>query len=172
MKKKIIWTYDTSNWDNEEAKEMFFESKGYKTDDEYELDEFVYETNQEYLYDEQMNIEFYEKTHGQKYYVVLADLGLWNGRRKGGKVIKGLWNAINACFEDYNEIYQDGLLLKVKAIHHDGVNHMKIRELTDKGVGYYERNKNWLDAEHVNDRLFTDCHFSNHVKIFNEMYGW
>lgn len=172
MKKKIIWTSDTHNWDRDEAKEMFFEARGYETDDDDELDEFIDEMNQEYLYDEQSNIEFYEKTHEQKYYVILAKLGLWDGVHDGGKVLKGLWNAIRACLEDYNTIYQDGKLLKVKAIHHDGTNYFEIRELTEKGVGYYERNKDWLDREHVNNRLFTDCHFSNHVKMFNELYGW
>ena len=65
MKKKIVWTYDTHNWDRDEAKEMFFEAKGYEANDDDELDEFINEMNQEYLYNEQSNIEFYEKTHGE-----------------------------------------------------------------------------------------------------------
>lgn len=172
MKKKIVWSYDTSNWDMEEAKENFFEVKGYETDDEYELREFMDEMNSEYLYDEQTNIESHEKWHGEKYYVVLADLGLWDGRQDGGRVFKGLWNAISACFEDFNEIYQDGMLLKVKAIHHDGTNHFEIRELTQKGLEYYERNNGVKSDRHVHDRLFNNTHFSNHVKLFNEIYGW
>ena len=39
MKKKIVWTYDTHNWDRDEAKEMFFEAKGYEANDNDELDE-------------------------------------------------------------------------------------------------------------------------------------
>lgn len=172
MKKRIIWTHDTSKWDREEAKENFFEVRGYETEDDYELDEFINEMNNEYLYDEQMNIEHHEKSHGQKYYVVLADLGLWHGRCDGGKVIKGLWNAISQCLEDYNDIYQEGKLLKVKATHYDGTNHFKIRELTQIGIDYYERNKDRFDVRRINDRLFDDDHYSVHVKMFNEIYGW
>lgn len=172
MKKKVIWSYDTSEWDINEAKESFFEVRGYETDDEDELNEFITETNEEYLYDEQMNIEIHEKHHGVKHYIVLADLGLWNGRHDGGKVIHGMWNTITQCFEDYNEIYQEGNLLKVKAIHHDGTNYFKIRELTQRGLDYYHRNISWMGSKEVHERLFKDPHYSNHVKMFNEMYGW
>ena len=172
MKKKIVWSYDTSNWDIEEAKENFFEVRGYETDDEYELQEFIDEMNSENLYDEQANIEFYEKSHGQKHYIVLADIGLWNGRFDGGKVIQGLWKAISECFEDYNEIYQEDMLLKVKAIHHDGTNHFQIRELTPRGLEYYYNNIDVKSDRHVHERLFNETHYSNHVKMFNELYGW
>ena len=172
MKKKIVWSYDTSNWDKNEAKEYFFEANGYKTEDEYELQEFINEMNSEYLYDEQANIEFYEKSHGEKYYIVLADLGLWNGRFDGGKVIQGLWNAISECFEDYNEIYQEDQLLRVKAIHHDGTNYFTIRELTPRGLEYYRNNDGVKSDRHVHERLFYESHYSNHVKMFNELYGW
>jgi hypothetical protein len=172
MKKRMVWSYDTYNWDKEEAKENFFEVKGYEPEDEYELDEFINDMNSEYLYDEQMNIESYEKWHGQKYYIILADIGLWNGRFDGGKVVKGLWNAISACFEDYNEIYQEEQLLKVKAIHHDGTNYFKIREITPRGLEYYYNNNGIKEDRHIHDRLFHESHYSNHVKLFNELYGW
>ena len=172
MKKKIIWSYDTNNWDKQEAKENFFEVNGYEPEDEYELHKFINNMNSEYLYDEQMNIEAYEKWHEQKYYIILADVGLWNGRFEGGKVIKGLWNAITSCFEDYNEIYQEDMLLKVKAIHHDGTNYYEIREITPRGLEYYHNNNGIKEDRYVHDRLFHESHYSNHVKLFNDLYGW
>ena len=172
MKKHMIWSYNTRNWDKQEAKDDFFEVNGYEPEDEYELNEFINEMNAEYLYDEQMNIEHYEEWHGQKHYIVLADIGRWNGRFDGGKVVKGLCNAISECLEDYNEIYYEEQLLKVTATHHDATNYFKIREITPRGMEYYRNNHGIKSDRHVHDRLFHESHYSNHVKLFNELYGW
>lgn len=171
MKKKMIWSYDTYNWDKDDAKATYKEF--YERDpSEQELEDLIYEENQRYLEDEQGNIEFYEETHGVKHYVILADLGLWYGHRDGGKIVKGLWNAISACFEDYNEIYQDGKRVKVTAHHHDGTNCFEIRELTDKGIEYMERHEDDMSDRELHTRLFKDSHYSHEVSMFNEMYGW
>ena len=94
--KKIneIWNHDTSKWDREEMK-WEYEEVHERTPNEDELERFIEDTNAMYLDDEHGNVTIYEKVHGQKTYVILADLGLWNGRAKGGKIIKGLWNAIS-----------------------------------------------------------------------------
>ena len=170
--KKIneIWNYDTCAYDKEEMKQEYEEIYG-ETPDEEELDRFIEDTNDMFLDDERSNVEFYEKQYGQKTYIILADLGLWDGRAEGGKIIKGLWNAISKCFEDYNHIYEYRRRLCVDAIHHDGTNHFQIKELTPRGLEYIEKNPYMPDRE-LHQHLFRDSHYSNEVKLFKTIYGW
>lgn len=171
MKKKMIWSYDTYNWDREEMIGLYKEIYDHSPSEE-ELYEFIEDENLRCLEDEQTNIEFYEKQYGTKHYIIIASLGLWNGRFDGGKIIKGLWNSISKCFEDYNEIYQDGKRVKVTAHHHDGTNYFEIRELTDKGIEYWERHEYDMSDRELHTRLFKDSHYSHEVSLFNELYGW
>ena len=170
--KKIneIWHYDTCAYDKEEMKQEY-EDIYEETPDEEELERFIEDTNDMFLDDERSNVEFYEKQHGQKTYIILADLGLWDGRAEGGKIIKGLWNAISKCFEDYNHIYEYRRRLCVDAIHHDGTNHFQIKELTPKGMDYMENHPYMSDRE-LHQRLFKDSHYSHEVTMFKKMYGW
>ena len=165
-----IWNSSTYNWDKEEMKQEYEELNGEIPSEEV-LDRFIEDTNDMFLDDERSNVEFYEKQYGAKTYVVLADLGLWNGRAEGGKIIKGLWNAISKCFEDYNHIYEYRRRLYVDAIHHDGTNHFQIKELTPVGIDYMENHPYMSDRE-LHQRLFKDSHYSHEVTIFKKMYGW
>ena len=165
-----IWSSYTYNWDREGMK-MEYEEIYEKTPDEEELDRFIEDTNAMYLDDEYANVTFYEEEHGSKTYVILADLGLWNGRAEGGKIIKGLWNAISKCFEDYNHVYEYRRRLCVDAIHHDGTNHFQIKELTPVGMDYMENHPYMSDRE-LHERLFKDSHYSHEVTMFKKMYGW
>lgn len=170
--KKIneIWKYDTCAYDKEEMKQEYEESYG-ETPNEEELERFIEDTNDMFLDDERSNVEFYEKQHGQKTYIILADLGLWDGRAEGGKIIKGLWNAISKCFEDYNHIYEYRRRLCIDAIHHDGTNHFQIKELTPVGMDYME-NHPYISDRELHQRLFKDSHYSHEVTMFKKMYGW
>ena len=171
MKKHMIWSYNIFNWDEDEMREQYEECYD-ETPDEQTLQEYIQDVNNDYLEDVHSEIVFYEKTHGQKMYLVSADLGLWNGRAEGGKVITGLWNAITQCFEDYNEIYEEGGMLKVTAHHHDGTNFFKIKELTEKGEEFAERHKYDMSDRELHKKLFNDSHYSRNVKLFKEIYGW
>ena len=167
-KVKEIWSFNTYDWDREEMKQEYEEVYG-ETPNEEELDRFIEDTNDMYLNDERNNVEFYEKQHGQKIYIILADLGLWYGHAEGGKIIKGLWNAISECFEAYNHIYEYRCRLYVDAIHHDGTNHFQIKKLTPKGLEYIEKNPYMSDRE-LHQRLFRDSHYSHEVSMFKTMY--
>lgn len=171
MKKNMIWSYNTSEYDKDEMIEAYEESYGETPNDET-LENYIYDMNDTYLEDERLNIQFYEKTHEQKQYIVLANLGLWYGRADGGKIITGLWNAISKCFEDYNEIYEEGGRLKVTAHHHDGTNYFQIKELTKRGEEYAERHKWDMSDRELHQKLFNDSHYSRNVRVFKEIYGW
>lgn len=60
--------------------------------------------------------------------VVIADLGLWNGRKSGYKVIES--GNISDCLvndSDYCEWYCDSNNFRCTAHHHDGTNHYLYR---------------------------------------------
>lgn len=171
MKKNMIWSYDTSSWDEDEMRGMYEECYE-ETPSEEILQRYIDDTNHCYLEDVEGEISHYEKTNGQRQYIILADLGLWNGRFDGGDIIVGLWNAISKCFEDYNEIYEEGGRLKVTAHHHDGTNYFQIKELTERGEEYAERHKWDMSDRELHQKLFNDSHYSRNVRAFKEVYGW
>lgn len=81
--------------------------------------------------------DFKEFTDKDQKVLFVADLGLWNGRRDGGKIGK-LHDLIQQATEDYNTIYyypKDGHMT-LKAIHHDGTNYFKIYGLSEEGKRY------------------------------------
>jgi hypothetical protein len=175
-----IWSYDENKelGTDEEIKEQhkeFLEINGLSlelAEDENEHYEYINMTLQEYLDDVQTEIEFHENAHGMKTYLIIANLGLWFGNRRGGKVVKGLWNAISSTLEDYNTIYQEGRTLKVDAIHHDGTNNFEIYELTEKGEEWYNRNNDWRSREDICETLYNNKKYRRNVQFFNNLYGW
>ena len=114
------------------------------------------------------------ETHDERgSYLVIASLGLWNGRFDGGKIIDGYLNeAIRSCFEDYNKVYWQDKNLKVKAIHHDGTNHFIIKKLTDRGIEFYNNHYYDYDDRTMHQKLFKDAHYSHSVDFFAKLYGW
>ncbi|MNV52498.1 hypothetical protein D3C71_1445950 [compost metagenome] len=59
--------------------------------------------------------------------VAIADLGLWNGRKIGYKILGNNLNSIFSILEDYNEFFSDGYTIRSTNIHHDGRNHVEYR---------------------------------------------
>ena len=101
---KLIWSYDTSDWNDEEIKDEYKEIYE-ETPTETELEEYKDTINNDDLSIMFSEILHYERNHSTKLYVVKATLGLWYGVYDGGKVIESLESAIKQTFEDYNEIY-------------------------------------------------------------------
>lgn len=175
-----IWSYDENKelGTDEEIKDQYKEFLDINNlppewvEDEEKINNYAFETIQDYLDDVKTEIECHENTHDYKTYLIIADLGLWFGNRRGGKVVKGLWNAISSTFEDYNTIYQEGRTLKVDAIHHDGTNHFEIYELTEKGEEWYNRNNDWRSREDVCETLYNNKKYRRNVQFFNNLYGW
>ena len=85
----------------------------------------MYEINGVYLDDERMYLD----VQLSQQILVIADLGLWHGRRMGYKEIAS--GRISDCLysdTDYSTWYVDRLGdLRCDAIHHDGTNHYLYR---------------------------------------------
>lgn len=90
----------------------------------------------------------YEDIIDRRRFVVLADLGRWNGRAKAKKIISS-WNEFLSCFShlDYITIKDvDGRLI-VEGYHHDGHDYMEFRELTEKGKDLADNPYQWYKDE-------------------------
>ncbi len=116
-KKHIVWSdiyLDLDDW-RDDLKEQYPDA----SDDE--LTARMYELNNDYLDDERVNLDIQLP---QKI-IVIGDLGLWNGRFQGYKMIDS--GNIKDCLYsdcDMNEWYVDKRGdLRCTAIHHDGTNH-------------------------------------------------
>lgn len=103
---------------------------------EDELYRIMCETNADYLSDERVNLNI----QLSQPILVIADLGLWNGRRMGYKEIPS--GNIRDCLSggyDYTTWYVDKKGdFRCDDIHHDGTNHYLYRVYKD-GVSEYQR---------------------------------
>lgn len=94
-----------------------------------ELISKMYDINSDYLDDTRANLDIQLSQR----IIVIGDLGLWNGRAHGYKMIES--GNIKDCFYsdcDMNEWYVDKLGdLRCTAVHHDGRNYYLYRAFKD-----------------------------------------
>lgn len=128
----IIWSnvnLDIDDWRDNMREQL--QENGFSTDEiiEDRLYEEMLESNASYLDDERVNLNIQQSQP----IIVIADLGRWNGRFQGYKMIES--GNIKDCLysdTDYTEWYVDKLGdLRADAIHHDGTNHYLYRAFKD-----------------------------------------
>lgn len=117
----IIWS--DYNLDYEDWREDLEAEYPDYTDEERE--DLMYRLNDEAIYDERANLNI----QLSRPILVIADLGLWNGRRSGYKEIAS--GNIKDCLyseNDYNTWFVDkNGDLCCDSVHHDGTNHYLYR---------------------------------------------
>lgn len=166
--KHVIWSnidLDTKDW--KEGYKEFLEINNLddNPDDEYALYSWMVDMNNEYLNDEKMNLD--KMVDGD--ILVIADIGLWNGRRCGYKI---LGNNLNEIFDinsrgfDLAEFYGDGHNIKATEVHHDGINYYEFRII-----------RNNKDIEKMfNGKEITRARLNYYTKpMYKEVasvYGW
>lgn len=122
--RRIIWTneIDTSS----ESIAAFRDSSGLVCDEDDDVINAMYRENSDWLDNEVTNLDI-TLDHP---ILVIADLGLWNGRRQGYRVIGTNMNDIfRVTCGDYVTFYADQYNVRCDDIHHDGTNHYMFREL-------------------------------------------
>ena len=97
----------------------FLEEYHPDVDDEYEQMDLIREMNSEYLWDERANLN--KKIDGR--ILVLGDLGRWDGRVNGYKILDNNISSVLETDCDYCKWYSDGYNIKFKGIHHDSTNY-------------------------------------------------
>ena len=108
---------------------------------ERERIDLMYQINSDYLDDERVNLNI----PLSRPILVIADLGLWNGRRQGYKEIES--GNIRDCFYDDNDyvtwfVDKNGDL-RCDSIHHDGTNHYLYRTYKDGASEEQIENLKW-----------------------------
>lgn len=127
--KRIIWTseVDTSDEAVAEFRETYAEI-GVEFNSDDDAIRAMYDLNQDYLADEKANLDI-PLDHP---ILVIADLGLWHGRRQGYKVIgKNVKDILSFTCGDPDEItyFADAYNVRADDTHHDGTNHYTFRVL-------------------------------------------
>lgn len=131
----IIWSdvsLDPDDW-RDDYKD-FLEINGIDDDpnNEDKLYQWMVETNADYLDDERTNLNI----RLSQPIIVIGDIGRWNGRVMGYKVIDS--GNIKDCLysdTDFTEWYVDKYGdFRADAIHHDGTNHYLYRVFKDSAT--------------------------------------
>ena len=134
--------------------------------DEYEQLNLIQELNSEYLWDERANLN--KKIDGR--ILVIGNIGRWNGRFNGYKILD---NNISSIFEtdcDYCEWYSDGYNIKFTGCHHDGKNYYTYRVIRE------DRNINNLLNDIYDGKEISRKKLNYYTKSLYpyvaEVYGW
>lgn len=170
MKKHIIWS--NMNLDIEDWREDYKEScenndMEYDPNDDYAIYEWMMETNSEYLDDERMNLN--KVVEGR--ILVIADLGLWNGRKSAYKIVdSGNIKDILGFTYDCAEFYGDGYNIRGTEVHHDGRNHYLYRVIREDRNIMNLLNDIWDGKEFTMKKLnyYTKSLYKDVAKV----YGW
>lgn len=164
-KKQIIWSSDY--YMNDEAREEYENSQREILDDEdYTVsDRHWADVVDGYLGDERMNLD--KQVDG--IIIAFADLGLWNGRRQGYKILGHNVNGIFNVSEDDNEWYGDGFNIRGSLSHHDGTHYVLYRVVKDMDEA--ERIGEMIYNREIDEAGFRKKTRSLYPYVA-EVYGW
>ena len=145
----IIWSnvnLDLDDWRDDMKEQLEENGTAPGEISEDMLYQEMLETNDSYLDDERVNLNIQEAQP----IIIIGDLGLWNGRFSGYKMIES--GNIKDCLysdTDYTEWYVDKLGdLRADAIHHDGTNRYLYRAFKDNATPE--------QIENLQDKIYSD----------------
>ena len=142
------------------------EFKALNPEDENEIHDYMVDTNNLYLDDERLNLN--KEIDGR--ILAIADIGRWNGRCSGYKILDNNISSILYTDCDYCEWYSDGYNIKFKGIHHDGVNYLEYRVIReDRNIDTLLRDIFY--GEEISRKKLNYYTKSLHPYVA-EIYGW
>ena len=167
--KHTIWSND---YDQIEAIANDIKSEAIDEDEPMTDDEAwerAYDLNNDYLDDERINLDIVIPTD----IIVFADLGLWNGRRSGYKVLnsRNLKDVLDVCCGDYIDwfVNENGEMI-ITDCHHDGTNYYTVRAMRDLTDAQFENfsGKLWNGITEKDVKRYTRRLGDYPAKVF----GW
>ena len=170
MKKRVIWSnidIDFDQWKEDliEARSNDWLASMENISDD-EVWNWAHHMLDQYLEDEIMNLNV--ETEGR--ILAIADLGLWDGRRCGYRILGTNVNNIFNIREDYSEYYSDGHNIKAICTHHDGTNYIEYRVIRE------DRNIDNLLNDIYNGKEITRKKLNYYTKSLHsyvaKVYGW
>ena len=169
MKERII--YDNTNVNEEDYRESFEDWCEINDLDQEEQDlyDFVQDELGRWIENEVMNLD---KPCGD--ILVIADLGFWDGRKQGYRVIKR--GKVNAIFKvlgsdyGYFKFYCDTYHVRATLHHHDGTHYLTFYEVKD-GKNIQPLLNKIYDGEEVTNKEINRYCRSLRPKVA-KVYGW
>ena len=171
MKKRIIWSnmnLDIKDWKDGYKEYLEMNDMDGDPNDEHAIYEWMWETNGYYLEDEMANLN--KQVEGR--IVAIADLGLWNGRVSGYKILgNNIKDIFNVCVDgSCIEFYGDGHNIRAIEHHHDGTNYYLFKVLReDKNVDRLL--DSIYNGEEINRSKMKTYTKSLYKEVAN-VYGW
>lgn len=169
MKKRTIWSnrnINPADW-VESYKESCEENTWWgNPEDCGNLWDYIHETLEQYLDDERMNLDI--PTEGR--ILVIADLGLWDGRKQGYQILGKNVNQIFKQHYDYTEWYSDGYNIRAVDVHHDGTNYYEFREIREDRNAQKLFEAIW-NGEKITRKMLNYYTRSLHSRVA-KVYGW
>ena len=96
---------------------------------------------------------------------IFADLGLWNGRRRGIKIVDSFKDVLSMCDDlMYVTIETTPQGLTVYAPHHDGTNVYTLRALTEAGANRYSDYDDELEQSLIHGSPRTVRRYTKNIK--------
>lgn len=163
-KKHDIWCEDT-------ADSIFMEMKQdpqYEGMSDQKLYELAHDMNWDYLSEERRNLDI--ALDGN--ILVIADLGLWNGRRQGYRELHSniVSDILSTLCGGKCHWYSDGFDICCEEEHHDGTNHYIYREIKDEYNIYRLMNRIYEGDKITRNKL--NYYTKSLVPAVNAVYGW
>lgn len=158
--------YDNYNLEEleEEARENLAEMKENDNPSDSEVWDEIY------LIDEWNRDDAWAELNGifNGNYLAIGTCGRWDGTYDGGFVFK-TFKELMSRFEDcvYFKIWIENNHFYVKGSHHDGTDMVEVKEITERGLQYYE---NWnygsddRTEREVHRKMFTNSHYTHLIK--------
>lgn len=169
MKKRNIWSnmnLNIEDWRADYAEYIGMNELDEDPNDEEAIYNWMVEMNDCYLEDERHNLD--KVLDGR--ILVIADLGLWNGRSQGYGILGRNIKDILRYQYDYAEFYGDGYNIRGTEVHHDGTNYYEYRVIRE------DRNIDNLlvaiaDGEEIS-RQKLNYYTKSLYKYVKDIYGW
>ena len=135
---------------------------------ENDIQQEVYDNIDMFFEDEMMNLN--KKLPNN--IIAIADMGLWNGRVQGYKILGNNLNEVvsSTIGCDEKEVYCDAYNVRATGYHHDGRNHVLFRELRE------DRNiDNFLEKIYNNETISSSTlnYYTKSLRPYvQEVYGF
>lgn len=168
----IIWR-DIALMDFEEEdsfKKETMENYNLSPDDVEEIQDLMYNINEDYLYDERYNLS---SINLPDTILAIADLGLWSGRCSGYREFDSIQDCLYTNDDGYAEWYVDTYgNFKCMFSHHDGTNYYEYR-MWKPTISDTQR-ENLLDKIYRGEATKRDiCHCTVRLgDMIAKVFGW
>ena len=159
MEKRVIFTNDIIDFFGsydaaEEDARATLKENGTEEPTEDAIYNVIYDLLNDDVYYTIRNIEMCDTHMGA--WLVIADVGTWQGRKKGGHVFTSLADAIRCMMEnleDFTLFEDEHGHVTGRGHHHDGTNYFDLYRLSNAGVNFLNNNAGKLPQCELCERL-------------------